>query len=139
MTSLKSLSFLHFRYKKIYILYPLISYKKSGTGEKFENSTLLIDFRHMPWHSREDGVGMELELHYQVFKGPNGNQLKRRRSAAILTIDKNNVNVIGPVSIAQRLMFATAAAAAAVPKNNTTRYDFKFLVQAKCLSQKFHQ
>ena len=80
----------------------------------------------MPWHSREDGVGMELELHYQVFKGPNGNQLKRRRSAAILTIDKNNVNVIGPVSIAQRLMFATAAAAAAVPKNNTTRYGFQY-------------
>ena len=46
----------------------------------------------------------------------------RRKSAAILTIDSNNVNVIGPASIAQRLMFAAMAAAAAAPQNESSKF-----------------
>ena len=55
----------------------------------------------MPWHSStaKDG-GMELAVHYEVYEGgPDSSQMKRKRSAAILTINRNNINVIGPASI----------------------------------------
>lgn len=70
----------------------------------------------MPWHSgtlTQDGPGVELAVHYHVM------QDSRRRSAAILTIDSENVNVIGPACIAQRLMFAAVAAAAAAPQSDS--------------------
>ena len=102
----------------------------------------------MPWYSsvaaRENG-GVEVAVHYELYRGPNEHShSKRQSSAAILTIDKDNVNVIGklirltnfgclvnaayfdilgPACIAQRLMFAAVAAAQAVPKKNSDDFD----------------
>ena len=55
----------------------------------------------MPWYSsvaaRENG-GVEVAVHYELYRGPNDHSIsKRQSSAAILTIDKDNVNVIGTV------------------------------------------
>ena len=77
----------------------------------------------MPWHSGStNALGMELAVHYHILDGQRVPVRDRRKSAAILTIDSNNVNVIGPASIAQRLMFAAMAAAAAAPQNESSKY-----------------
>ncbi len=71
----------------------------------------------MPWHSGTTGdPGMELAVRYHV---TNDLASRRGSAAAILTIDRDNVNVIGPACIAQRLMFAAVAAAAAAPQQNS--------------------
>ena len=80
-------------------------------------------FRQMPWHSGStNALGMELAVHYHILDGQRVPVRDRRKSAAILTIDSNNVNVIGPASIAQRLMFAAMAAAAAAPQNESSKF-----------------
>lgn len=67
----------------------------------------------MPWYSHTTNeAGMELAVHYHVV---NGQVKTASRTAAILAIDHDNVNVIGPACIAQRLMFAAMAAANANP------------------------
>ena len=79
----------------------------------------------MPWHSGStNALGMELAVHYHILDGQRVPVRDRRKSAAILTIDSNNVNVIGPASIAQRLMFAAMAAAAAAPQNESSKYQY---------------
>ena len=79
----------------------------------------------MPWHSGStNALGMELAVHYHILDGQRVPVRDQRKSAAILTIDSNNVNVIGPASIAQRLMFAAMAAAAAAPQNESSKYQY---------------
>ena len=80
----------------------------------------------MPWHSGStNALGMELAVHYHICSDGKRIAVRdRRKSAAILTIDSNNVNVIGPASIAQRLMFAAMAAAAAAPQNELSKIFF---------------
>ena len=54
-------------------------------------------FRQMPWYSTpKPSAGVEVSLTYQFFNGgPNGNKIHRKRSAAFVKIDRNNVSVIG--------------------------------------------
>ena len=77
----------------------------------------------MPWHSNSTkDAGVEVSVHYRL---SNGNHIQlpipgsygsgNSTAAAILTIDANNVNIIGPASIAQRLMLAAMSVAAAAP------------------------
>ena len=85
----------------------------------------------MPWHSGStNALGMELAVHYHILDGQRVPVRDRRKSAAILTIDSNNVNVIGPASIAQRLMFAAMAAAAAAPQNESSKYQYNVQIRA---------
>ena len=78
----------------------------------------------MPWHSGStNALGMELAVHYHILDGKRVpvRDGSKSAAAAILTIDSNNVNVIGPACIAQRLMFAAMAAAAAAPQNESSK------------------
>ena len=91
----------------------------------------------MPWHSGStNALGMELAVHYHILDGQRVPVRDQRKSAAILTIDSNNVNVIGPASIAQRLMFAAMAAAAAAPQNESSKYQYN--VQIRPMSSVSH-
>ena len=84
----------------------------------------------MPWHSGStNALGMELAVHYHILDGQRVPVRDQRKSAAILTIDSNNVNVIGPASIAQRLMFAAMAAAAAAPQNESSKYQYNVQIR----------